>query len=111
MSYTLSALALIVAGHFFCATLVYLNHRFVFHTRLGNLPLLKGIKKLHSLHHAHAYNENRNEYIYVPLKWRVALTLTILFIGVFNHWFAIGIASFAMLYTYRHHAIIVDKLD
>ena len=106
MFYTLSAIAILVAGHFFCALLVYLNHRFIFHTKIGNISIFKGVKKLHSMHHAHAYNEQRNNYIYVPVAWKLFLIMIVALIGILiNLWFAVGIASFAMLYTYRHYAI------
>ena len=96
----------ITVGHFFGALLVYLNHRFIFHTKLGNLPLLKNLKKLHAMHHAHAYNEQRNKYILVPFMWIIAIFIKIILIGVLiNIWFAIGIGTFSLLYSYRHYAI------
>ena len=102
----LSAAALIVVGHFSCALLIYLNHRFVFHSRLGNLPILRSIKRLHSLHHAHAYNEKRNNYILVPAKYNVALISLVILIGIhINTWFAIGLATFSILYSRRHYEI------
>ena len=102
----LSAATLVVVGHFFCALLVYLNHKFVFHSRLGNLPVLKNIKRLHALHHAHAYNEKRNDYILVPNKYNIILASLIILIGLYiNAWFAIGLATFSILYSRRHYEI------
>ena len=103
---TLTILASVAAGHFFGALIVYLNHRFIFHTKLGNLPLLRQTKKLHLMHHAHAYNEKRNKYIFVPSGWQLIIAIKILLIGIFtNIWFAAGITTFAVLYSYRHYSI------
>tara|TARA_B100000131_G_scaffold321418_1_gene372068 strand:+ start:367 stop:825 length:459 start_codon:yes stop_codon:yes gene_type:complete len=100
------AITMVIAGHFFCALLVYLNHRFVFHSKLGNLPLLKNVRRLHSLHHAHAYNEKRNDYILVPIKYNIFLAIVIVMIGIYiNVWFAAGIVTFSALYSKRHYDI------
>ena len=59
-------LFLLVLGHFTAAFLVYLNHRFVFHGKLGKIGPLKRVRKYHSLHHAHAWGEKMYYYILVP---------------------------------------------
>ena len=105
MTLTITWIILLTAGHFFCALLVYLNHRFIFHTKIGDKPILKGLKKLHALHHKHSYDEKRNEFIFVPIKFQILFSSLIIAIGFISVPFAIGITSFAALYSYRHYAI------
>jgi len=102
----MSNIVLILAGHFLGALLIYLNHRFVFHTKLGNLPFLRMAKKLHAMHHAHAYDEERNAFIFIPWQIQIILANIIIVLGFFiSWWFAAGVLSFALLYSYRHYSI------
>jgi hypothetical protein len=92
-------------GHIFAAILVYLNHRFVFHGKLGRLPVLRKLRRLHTLHHAHAYGEHRNDY-FEPTWVKASYYSLIIILGAFVGWsFAFGIGSFGALYAYRHKAI------
>ena len=70
-------------GHILSALIVYLNHRFVFHGSLGRLPLFKASKYLHALHHAHAYDEERNNY-FEPLWVKVSFCLLLLIGALVN---------------------------
>ena len=99
-------------GHYVAAIAIYLNHRFVFHGRLGKLPLLRKARKLHLKHHAHAYSEDRNQY-FEPLWFKVTFIGLIFITGVFlNLAFTLGIVSFSLLYAYRHKSIHnEDKLS
>lgn len=99
------ALVLFLFGHIFSATAVYLNHRFVFHGRLGKLPLLKNLKSLHIKHHKHAYDEQRNQH-FEPLWITLSLFTLIIMIGIiFSYPFSLGMFSFALVYAYRHKRI------
>lgn len=99
------SLGLFLFGHIFSAILVYLNHRFVFHGKLGRLPILRSTSYLHRKHHRHAYDDDRNLY-FEPLWVTVSLFSLISLIGIFiNHFFALGIFSFALVYGHRHKKI------
>jgi sterol desaturase/sphingolipid hydroxylase (fatty acid hydroxylase superfamily) len=92
-------------GHILAALAVYLNHRFVFHGKLGRYPILKYFKRLHGMHHAHAYDEKRNDY-FEPLWFKVLFFAFLLIFGIFiNFFFTLGLLSFGMLYAYRHVSI------
>tara|TARA_R110000824_G_scaffold218601_1_gene405318 strand:- start:698 stop:1150 length:453 start_codon:yes stop_codon:yes gene_type:complete len=92
-------------GHIIAAIAVYLNHRFVFHGKLGRLPILRNTRKLHLKHHAHAYDDVRNEY-FEPLWVKVGFYLFISLVGTLFSWaFALGLFSFGLLYSYRHKNI------
>ncbi len=96
----------IVVGHFVGAMILYLNHRFVFHGKLGRLPILSKIKKLHAMHHAHPDDIWMEEFIFVPIWARVIIASAVMAIGVFiNAWIALGLVSFMILYSYRHYEI------
>jgi len=99
------SLGLFLFGHIFSATLVYLNHRFVFHGKLGKLPILSGLSFLHKEHHRHAYDDERN--LYFEALWvTLSLFAVISLVGIFaNYLFALGMISFALIYAYRHKRI------
>jgi len=97
---------LLIIGHFLAALIVYLNHRFVYHTKLGNLPILRDFKELHFLHHAHAYDEVRNEFILVPKTYQALILVFFISLAIFISFpLMVGFVSFAVLYSYRHYAI------
>ena len=82
-----SIILLLILGHFFAALFVYLNHRFVFHGKLGNLPLLKKCR----------------QHIFVPLWAKILFILVYSLVGyVFSGWFALGMASFSGYYSINH---------
>ena len=84
---------------------MYLNHRFVFHGKLGRLPLLKKTRKLHIKHHLHAYDYERN-YHFEPLWFKILFYCFFTALGFFVNWpFALGLLSFALVYSYRHRSI------
>jgi hypothetical protein len=100
------ALSMILLGHFIAALLVYLNHRFIFHGKLGRLPLIKHYTKFHTMHHAHAYDSKMEDHILVPWWGQIIMTLAIMSTGfIFGIWFALGVLSFSFLYMYEHWAI------
>jgi sterol desaturase/sphingolipid hydroxylase (fatty acid hydroxylase superfamily) len=99
------SLVLFLFGHALSSLLVYLNHRFVLHGKLGKLPLLKDFRQLHIAHHRHAYDDERNLH-FEPLWLTGSLFFIIGGIGVLvNGYLALGMASFAGLYAYRHKRI------
>jgi sterol desaturase/sphingolipid hydroxylase (fatty acid hydroxylase superfamily) len=92
---------LIFIGHFVAAIAVYLNHRFVFHGRLGKLPVLRRLKRLHSLHHVHAYDEERNDF-FEPLWVRSLFFIVIASIGYLINWgFSFGVLSIHHAYHHK----------
>jgi sterol desaturase/sphingolipid hydroxylase (fatty acid hydroxylase superfamily) len=94
-----------VLGHILSALIVYLNHRFVFHGKLGKLPILKITKRLHALHHKHAYDDERNSY-FEPLWVKVSFYCFLLLVGSLVNWsFSLGLLSFGLLYAFRHKKI------
>ena len=94
-----------ILGHILSAFIVYLNHRFVFHGRLGRLPGFRATRRLHALHHTHAYDEERNNY-FEPLWVKVIFYGFLLLIGSLVNWsFSLGLLSFGLLYSYRHKSI------
>lgn len=95
---------LFIFGHIFAALAVYFNHRFVFHGNLGKLPVLRRLKRLHSFHHAHAYDDKRNNF-FEPAWAIVLLSAVILAISILNLPLGLGIWSFGILYLIRHRAI------
>ena len=77
----------------------------MFHGRLGRLPLLRKIRKLHIKHHLHAYDCERN-YHFEPLWFKVLFYYFFAALGFFVNWpFALGLLSFTLLYAYRHKSI------
>jgi len=97
-----------VLGHILAAFAIYLNHRFVFHGKLGKLPFFKFTKRLHALHHAHAYTEDRNDY-FEPLWLKIVFLALLFVVGlVINASFALGLTSFIALYAFRHERIHND---
>lgn len=99
------ALVLIIIGHFTAAMLVYLNHRFVFHGKLGKTKLLKPLVRYHIMHHAHAEGPEMTKYALMP-KW-ARFFFTWVYIGV--AWvsvpLAVGLLSFSLYYAYNHLSI------
>ena len=94
-----------ILGHCVAALAVYLNHRFVFHGELGRLPILRKARKLHILHHLHAYDDVRNDY-FEPVWVQLGFYFFVVLVGVLLSWtFAVGIVSFGFLYAYRHKNI------
>lgn len=99
------SLVLFFVGHIFSAILVYLNHRFVFHGKLGKLPVLNKLRALHVEHHRHAYDDERNLH-FEPAWVTASLLIAIALVGTFVSLpFSIGLSSFAILYAYRHKRI------
>ena len=101
----LQGLFLLVLGHFTAAFLVYLNHRFVFHGKLGKIGPLKHIRKYHSLHHAHAWGNKMYYYILVPWWARILFLGIYAAISLVSVAFAVGLATFSAYYAYNHYAI------
>lgn len=98
-----SIILLLILGHFFAALFVYLNHRFVFHGKLGNLPLLKKFTTYHTLHHAHPIGKKCRQHIFVPLWAKILFILMYSLVGyVFSGWFALGMVSFSGYYSINH---------
>jgi len=96
---------LFALGHIISALLVYFNHRFVFHGKLGKLPILSNLRLLHIEHHRHAYDEKRNEH-FEPIWVTLSLFSVIALVGLYiNIPLACGMASFAAVYAYRHKRI------
>lgn len=92
-------------GHIFAATVLYFNHRLVFHGTLGRLPLLKRIRKLHTIHHRDAFSENVAASMETPVWGKIALAGSFLFFEfIVAPGFGFGMLTFAGVYATRHRA-------
>ena len=95
----LSFLFHLLVGHAVGALIFYFTHRFIFHGRLGRLPILKRIKRIHTLHHAQPESVER---AFFP-TWAKFLIATVMIVaGFINLPLAIGVCSFFPVYAYRH---------
>ena len=102
----ISAMFMFLLGHFVAALLVYLNHRFIFHGKLGRLPIIKHYTKFHTMHHAHAYDDKMEDHMFVPWWGQLLITSAILSTSlIFGWWFAFGVLSLSLYYMYKHLAI------
>jgi sterol desaturase/sphingolipid hydroxylase (fatty acid hydroxylase superfamily) len=88
-----------MAGHCFGAFLFYFVHRFIFHGKLGSLPLLKRIKRIHTLHHARPQDLER---LFFPNWSKILIAAIMTLVGVVSIPFAFGVCSFFPVYAYRH---------
>jgi len=98
-------LLVFLIGHYIAALGVYLNHRFLFHGRLGKLPILKYFKRLHANHHKHAYDSQRNDFFepwWVKAVFIAIILTSSMVIGIA---FPLGVLSFGLIYAYRHKRI------
>ncbi len=99
----LQALLWIFCGHFIAATLVYLNHRFVFHGKLGKKGFLKQIRRYHTRHHQ---KPRSTQHLLMP-RWA-----RIMFCGIYglagwyiSLWLMLGLISFSTYYAIYHYRI------
>jgi len=97
----LSALFLLVMGHFFGAYMFYFFHRHIFHGSLGKYPLLSRWKSIHTRHHRRPDDPGT---FFFP--WWANLLIWTLAAGLFlvTPAFALGLASFFAYYAYRHRS-------
>ena len=99
----LQPLFLIFFGHFLAATLVYLNHRFVFHGKLGKIKFLKKIKRYHTRHHQ---KPNSTRHLLMPFWARAMFCVVYAAVGWFiSLWLMVGLASFSLYYAIYHYRI------
>jgi sterol desaturase/sphingolipid hydroxylase (fatty acid hydroxylase superfamily) len=103
--FILQVIFLIIIGHFTAAFLVYFNHRFIFHGKLGTKGPLKIFRRYHTLHHAFPEGEKLYDHIYVPIWARILFIFIYLSIAMISIWFSIGMATFSVYYGYNHLAI------
>lgn len=95
----LISIVLFLAGHTAGCLLFYFTHRFVFHGRLGKLPLLRKIRAIHTGHHARPYLLEKALF---PAWAKVVVGLIMLLAFFVNLPFTIGVCSFFPVYSYRH---------
>lgn len=94
-----SIISLLVIGHIFGALLFYFTHRFIFHGSIGKLPVLRRLRRIHTLHHA---RPDLLERAFFPWWAKILIATTMLLVGLISLPFAIGVCSFFPVYTYRH---------
>ena len=105
VTHTIAFITCLAFGHLFAATVLYFNHRLVFHGALGKLPLLKSIRKLHLIHHRDAFGSNLEDSIKTPIWGKILLALSFLsFEAMVAPGFGVGMLTFAGVYAYRHRA-------
>lgn len=89
--------------HILSSVVLYGFHRYVFHGKLGSYPVLRYLRKLHTLHHKHSFTKKLDEFIKVPWwVWILLATITTIFYFVFSWSAALGVASFVAVYAIRH---------
>lgn len=94
-----SALLIIMLGHLIGAYIFYFFHRHIFHGRLGRLPVLRSMKKIHTLHHADPSDPGN---FFFPMWANVLIwsfTGALMFLSLP---LALGIFSFFPVYSLRH---------
>ena len=98
---TMSALLLLIAGHFFGAYMFYFFHRHIFHGSLGKYPILKEWKSIHTQHHRRPLDPGT---FFFP--WWANLAIWTLAAGLLFviPYFAVGLGSFFGYYAYMHRA-------
>ncbi|MAG27757.1 hypothetical protein CMI47_19685 [Candidatus Pacearchaeota archaeon] len=77
----------------------YCMHRFIFHGKLGRLPILKRIRKIHTTHHA---KPDDLEKAFFPNWAKMMIAATMIAVGFISLPLAIGVCSFFPVYAYRH---------
>jgi len=103
MELVLLSIVLIAAGHLAGATLLYLNHRFIFHGSIGRFSWARRYRQLHTNHHRYAFSPEADEFISVPLWGKLMLSVAMITAGFLFSWmFALGLFSFAMTYSIHH---------
>ena len=94
----------ILAGHFFMALFLYLNHRFIFHGRLGTMKILKPWKKIHTMHHKNDYKENWKKFALIPWWGWICISAVCCVVGYLtNAFFGIGVFSYFISYEVVHY--------
>ena len=90
---------LLIAGHCLGSLIFYCTHRFIFHGNLGKLPILKMLRKIHTIHHA---NPHDLEKAFFPSWSKPIIGAVMIGVGILNLPLAIGVCSFFPVYAYRH---------
>ena len=96
---TLLFIPLIIIGHISGGLAFYFTHRFVFHGRLGKLPILRKIRTIHIKHHAKPESLERAIF---PLWSKILIAFFMVAIGFINLPFTLGVCSFFPVYSHRH---------
>ena len=95
----LSFLLTVALGHIVGTLIFYFTHRFIFHGSLGRLPILKQIRKMHTMHHARPQDLEK---AFFPHWAKALIALTVVCVGMISVPFTFGICTFFPVYTYRH---------
>jgi hypothetical protein len=74
-------------------------HRFIFHGKLGRLPVLKYIRKIHTMHHA---RPSDLEKAFFPNWVKVMIAAIMIAVVFISLPLAIGVCSFFPVYAHRH---------
>ena len=93
-------------AHFVTAFLFYLNHRFVFHGKIGKSGLLASWKMVHTRHHKVDYGPNFKKYAMIPW-WGVANYSSCCYtIGlVASSFVGGGVFSYFLAYEIKHYKL------
>lgn len=102
---TLSFVALLISGHTLGSLLIYANHRFILHGKLGKIGPLVRAKHLHALHHKHAYDNDYAYFSQTPKIAVVAVWMTVASVCLLSVPFGLGLASAYVFYEYAHEKI------
>ena len=101
-------LFLVVGGFFVTSLMFYLNHRFVGHGKLGKLPLLRYIRRMHMIHHRNDYNDKRNDHLLLPIGAKLLFLAAFILISFVSVSFAIGYIAYVFYYEWLHYKMHND---
>jgi sterol desaturase/sphingolipid hydroxylase (fatty acid hydroxylase superfamily) len=94
---------LLIVGHLLMSLLFYLNHKLIFHGKLGKLKFLRGWKRIHTNHHKDFFGEDKKKALGLLPFWGWLIFLAVCSsLGFINIFFAIGMFSYVVLYEWSH---------
>lgn len=111
MIHLLVALILFALGHLLGSFAIYANHRFILHGSLGKLWFLSWARRLHAMHHKHAYVEDGEEDLYhryftrTPILAQVVVTVLLILVSIVSIPLSLGFISAWCYYEFTHRMI------
>lgn len=102
-------LILFVFGHLLMSLFFYCNHRFIFHGKLGKLPLLRSWRRVHTNHHRDYFGSDKKKAVGLLPIWGWGLFIAACFsFGFLNPWLAAGLFSYVITYEIAHSMAHLD---
>lgn len=98
-------------GHVLGALLLYANHRWILHGKLGATRYLRWAYRLHALHHKYAYPGNSSDskryHVFFSRTPAVVFVVLFLLVGIIFYYIpalGIGLSSAWIYYEFMHRA-------